>query len=263
MLWISLYLVMQVLVTTGQGFVYQLQFMVFRHREISPEQIEAMLDRNVLPMLIISALLSLLIYWIAFRVRRRNLWTYCRFSKPGMSVILLAMVLGVSFNLLFLTFDMVTSFDRLFPDYGQVVEPLMSGGFGFTLMIAGILIPIFEEILFRGMVFNRIKTFLPVGAAIGLQGFLFGAYHLNILQGIYGMILGILAALVYQWFRSLWVPIAVHIAFNSFSIIISRIPNIEIIFQQGMLLLIGSGALLALTLFFLWQSHCVFKLKSS
>ncbi len=258
-----MYLMMQVLVTTGQGFVYLLQFMIFRHREISPKQIEGMLDRNVLPMLIISALLSLLIYWIAFRVKQKNLWTYCRFSKPRMSTILLAVVLGVSFNLLFLTFDMVTSFDQLFPDYDQVVEPLLGGGFGLTLMIAGILIPIFEEILFRGMVFNRIKTFLPVGIAIGLQGFLFGAYHLNILQGIYGMILGVLAALVYQWFGSLWVPVAVHIAFNSFSIIISRIPNIEIIFQHGIVLLIGSGALLALALFFLWQSHrAVFKLKS-
>ncbi len=248
---------MQVFVTTVQGFVYRLQWAISHHTEMSPSQMQAMLDKNVLIMLIISALLSLFIYWMVFKAKQKNLWTYCHFSKPRMSVILLAILLGLSFNLLFLMFDVITSFDRLFPDYGQVVEPLLSGGFGLTIMIAGIIIPVFEEILFRGIVFNRLKTCLPLTAALWLQGFLFGAYHLNILQGIYGMILGILAALVYEWFQSIWVPIAVHAAFNSISIFISRINNIEFIFRYGILFLIGSGILLGSTLYLLWKRRCL------
>jgi membrane protease YdiL (CAAX protease family) len=246
---------MQVLVTMIQGFVYRLQSTILHHHELSLNQMQAMLDRDVLIMLIISALFSLFVYWFTFKVSQKKLWTYCKFSKPRTVIILLSVLLGISFNLLFIMFDLETSFDRLFPDYSQAIEPLMSGGFGLTLIIAGIIIPIFEEILFRGIVFNRLKASLSMTAALWIQGFLFGVYHMNIFQGIYGMILGFIAALVYEWFQSLWVPIAVHVAFNSFSILISRLNNLESILRYGLFLLIGSGILLGSTLLILWIYH--------
>lgn len=246
---------MQVVVTILQGFVYRLQWAFFYHTRLSPNHIQTLLDKNVLSMLIISALISLFIYWWLFKGKSKNLWAYCHFSRARMPIIGLALLLGISFNLTFMMFDFLTSFDRLFPDYSQVVEPLMSGGFVLTLIVVGIAVPAFEEILFRGILFNGLKTYLPLTTALLVQGFLFGAYHLNLLQGIYGMILGILAALVYEWFHSIWVPIAVHVAFNSFSIMMSRISTIQVIFQYGAITLTGSGLILGWVIYRLWKSY--------
>lgn len=62
----------------------------------------------------------------------------------------------------------------------------INGPMDFFVMIIGmvILAPIVEEILFRGIVFERFTKIYKLSTAIILDGLLFGIYHMNILQGI-------------------------------------------------------------------------------
>lgn len=81
-----------------------------------------------------------------------------------------------------------------------------------------ILAPIFEEILFRGILLrgllqNQINPFL----AIGLSAFLFGIAHLNPWQFMGAGMLGIAFGYVYYRTKSLWLCIFLHALNNTIS----------------------------------------------
>ena len=96
--------------------------------------------------------------------------------------------------------------------------PLMS-----ALMMFGVvcIVPIAEEVLFRGYLQGWMRGYLQPKYAIILTSIIFSAFHYSFKQGwsnielllsllILSMILGIL----YEKQRTLWAPIGLHMAFN-------------------------------------------------
>ena len=85
----------------------------------------------------------------------------------------------------------------------------------FAVCIVG---PVLEELLFRGVVYNRIKMMSNNVIAIILSAVIFGAFHMNWVQGIYAGMLGICLAYVYGKYKNIIAPIIVHVFCNSISI---------------------------------------------
>lgn len=81
---------------------------------------------------------------------------------------------------------------------------------GVGIIIYGILTPLAEEIVFRGLIYNRMKRYFPVGLTIVVSGILFGAYHGNLVQGIYGSIMGIAISYMYERYESFAAPFLFH-----------------------------------------------------
>lgn len=77
--------------------------------------------------------------------------------------------------------------------------------------------PISEELLFRQVIFRRIKTIAPLWVAVTVSALLFGIYHGNLLQGIYAFIMGAVLALVYEWTGSFLAPVLFHMVANHVS----------------------------------------------
>lgn len=77
--------------------------------------------------------------------------------------------------------------------------------------------PISEELLFRQVIYKRIRTIGPLWLAVGISALLFGIYHGNPVQGLYAVIMGIFLALVYEWTGSLVAPIVFHMIANHLS----------------------------------------------
>lgn len=87
------------------------------------------------------------------------------------------------------------------------------------------LVPLSEEILFRGCLFNFLKSILPFGAALFLNGVIFSLFHMDIGQGwsnaelLTALIpLGMILGWVYERERSLWASIGLHSIFNFFGV---------------------------------------------
>jgi membrane protease YdiL (CAAX protease family) len=85
----------------------------------------------------------------------------------------------------------------------------------------GLLVPFLEEIIFRGVVFDRLRKTTKLPVALVLQALIFGISHLNVLQGTYTFVFGIAVGLIYLWSGSIWAAVAVHIAYNLTSVIFS------------------------------------------
>lgn len=62
-------------------------------------------------------------------------------------------------------------------NYGQSSQVLYEGPVWAMIVSVVILSPIVEEIIFRGLIMGHMRNILPVGAAIVLQGIMFGSVH--------------------------------------------------------------------------------------
>lgn len=105
--------------------------------------------------------------------------------------------------------------------YQAVVEDQYSAYFLVGIICYGIISPIAEEILFRGIVYNYMKRFLNLKMALICSSALFGFYHMNAVQGVYAFIMGCLIAYSYEYFGSFSAPVIIHIASNVLSYCLS------------------------------------------
>lgn len=88
------------------------------------------------------------------------------------------------------------------------------GGLGMFLL-AGLLVPLAEELFFRGVLYRFFRRGMGLWPAAILAGILFGIAHMNVMIGAAVVPLGILAAIVYEYSGSLWTPVVVHAVNNA------------------------------------------------
>lgn len=94
--------------------------------------------------------------------------------------------------------------------YGETAAAQYGVNFWLGLVLYGLLSPIVEEAVFRGLVYNRLKRCFGYILALIVSSLLFGCYHGNMVQGIYGTVLGLLIAWCYEKYQSFWAPVLFH-----------------------------------------------------
>ena len=185
--------------------------------------------------LFLSSLITLAIFIFIFRLRKKNMLKICKFNHPFAKDTLVGAFAGfasnfiVSIALLFLT--LFSFFDTAFEEYQNLVAPIQSGSFFFSILGIGILAPIIEEILFRGIIMYQLKKLFPIQIVIILQGILFGVYHFNIIQGFYAAFLGIYFGFLAYKSNSIWPAIIAHMMMNITSLVITS-PTISNSMEQ-------------------------------
>lgn len=102
-------------------------------------------------------------------------------------------------------------------------EVLYSGPLIVQYISIGLLIPICEELVFRGLIYKRLRIYMNASTAILTSAVFFGIYHGNLVQGIYGFLLGFCMAYVYEKFERLWAPIVFHVSANVFSLVLQTV----------------------------------------
>ena len=110
-----------------------------------------------------------------------------------------------------------------YESYSGVEDALYSGSIYLQIAVIVIIAPLIEEMIFRVLVYNRIKRMSNVKAAAILSALFFGVFHLNFVQGVYAFIIGILLVYVYEKYKSMWAPFVFHASANGFSLLISTL----------------------------------------
>ena len=117
--------------------------------------------------------------------------------------------------------------EQLFHGYAKTREVLFRESIWLSVLVLGFLVPVAEELLFRGLVYERIERRSGyLYAAIG-SSLLFGAYHLNVIQFLYAFCFGLLLTFVYKNYRTIVAPVIVHAAANIFIYFASGITWME------------------------------------
>ena len=82
----------------------------------------------------------------------------------------------------------------------------------FELLGSCLVIPIAEELLFRGVVYKRLKLYFGVTPALIGSALIFGIMHVNLVQFLYAAVIGLLLAFVLEKTGKLSMAVFGHIA---------------------------------------------------
>lgn len=157
-----------------------------------------------------------------------GLWYYKAFVKKnpkvgykevfGVKSILSALGLGFGLNLVISAVFLIvaTFFPHAFDAYNELVKTAGLEN-NWYLIIAYVIIlgPILEELCLRGVTFSYLEKsgIRPIFVVL-ISGVLFGAMHLNIVQGLYTSVFGFFLGFLRYKYRSIKITIVTHIIFN-------------------------------------------------
>lgn len=135
-------------------------------------------------------------------------------NKPKALYYLITCVISLAASVGLNILLILTGFVETSESYRQVAQRQYGVVFGIGLLLYGIISPVTEEIIFRGLIFNRMKKYYPTILAIIASAALFGVWHGNTVQAIYGTCMGILLAYTYEKFGSFLIPCLFHAVAN-------------------------------------------------
>lgn len=171
----------------------------------------------------IGDLVTLILVHLMYSIYDKKLLSKDIFNKMNIKDIMYITLFGIGLSVIVLILSGILT--KLIPSYTNVQKQLEYTRNSISqLFIIIILIPIYEEIIFRRVIFGYLKENYNIICAIIIQALVFGIAHGNIVQGIYTFILGVALAFVYMYCNSLWASIILHIIFNLFGILI--VPNL-------------------------------------
>lgn len=130
--------------------------------------------------------------------------------KIVFATVLLAFSASLGLNIL-LT---LTGFADSSQTYREVADRQYGVAFGIGIVLYGLVSPLAEEVVFRGVIYNRLRRFYGPVIGVVVSGIFFGAFHGNLVQGVYGTCMGILIAYVYERQGSFFFPVLFHAVAN-------------------------------------------------
>jgi len=187
--------------------------------EVIIERAYIFVSERILLILLISSLVSL-IPGIPLWVRARSYNEPHKNDRP-VAICLLVVGFFAAFNIIQMMLFSLTDIIRYMPTYEDVADVMMADSLLIRILAIGIAAPIVEELVYRGILISRMK-WLPVWAAILIQAAIFGAVHMNLFQGLYAFVAGILLGLVYVKFRSIFAVMLGHMAYNLTSVFLGE-----------------------------------------
>lgn len=131
------------------------------------------------------------------------------YEKPKniLNLIIIGMSFSLTFNLLLFSLNKPFNFTNLFDDSSKNII--------ITLICTGIIGPILEELIFRGVVYSNLKKFTNTTKSMIITGLIFGIFHGNIIQFIYAFLFNIVLVKAYDRDNNILNPIIVHMSANS------------------------------------------------
>ncbi len=149
---------------------------------------------------------------------------------------------------LFISFVSVI-FPKWLEDYNELMESAGVENASIIMLLYSVcLAPFSEELIFRGVTMRIARRAFPFWLANIIQAVLFGAFHMNMLQGCYAFALGLILGYVCERGGSIYYSILFHFLFNLWGMSSGWMENLSEDQQVilGLFILFGTFVLLPL-----------------
>ena len=113
---------------------------------------------------------------------------------------------SLGFNLLFKLLPIMETSES----YRVVAQSQKAMAVGVGVILYGVVSPLAEETLFRGLLYNRMKQYFPKAVAMVCTSLFFGLYHGNPVQGLFGFLLGMVMVWLYEQYEKWYIPVLFH-----------------------------------------------------
>jgi len=157
-------------------------------------------------------------------------------AEPGkfaLQVILVAVSAG-GFGVALNNFIAMTPLVEVSTGFQNANTNFFAGGIGIEILASCVVVPVAEELLFRGIVLKRTSVMLDVKMGIVCSAVLFGAIHFNLVQFIYAVLLGALLAVVVVKTGKVSLAVIGHAAANLIAVLRAETGMLDFSYQPDM-----------------------------
>ncbi len=169
------------------------------------------INSNMLLITIITFIIFIIIFKHYYKKYQINYNQKISF-KTIMLLILIGTCINTSYNIIMSNVNSIYNFTNA---YDKIEVNIL-----ISIICTGILGPILEEFLFRGIIFNKFKNFNKQMTSILLTSFVFAFCHSTFIQILYAFCLSFILIYVYDKYKTIKAPIIVHITSNIVNIFI-------------------------------------------
>lgn len=155
--------------------------------------------------------------------KKASLWKYM-----FIVIMMAAVTVGVN-NLL-----QISGLAGASEEYEQTMSALYSASVPVQILCLGILVPVCEELVFRGLMFQRMRQSAGFGRAALYASLVFGLLHVNMVQMIYGFLLGFIFCWLYEKYGSVKAPVLAHMSANIVSVVMTYAGAMEWLLKDDM-----------------------------
>lgn len=138
------------------------------------------------------------LYFLIKKIKGQNIIEYCGFYKISLKEVLIMMLVGFGAFLFNTTFINISFIHSNFPQFDEFLTYNYEGShivFGFFAAV--VIGPIYEEILFRGLIFKELRNSISVIPAVIVTSILYGVMFFDIPLMLFCVIAGILYCFIY------------------------------------------------------------------
>ena len=105
----------------------------------------------------------------------------------------------------------------------QTQEQLLASQLAVQIIGLGFLVPVAEELIFRGLLYARIRRMLPVWASVLTASVIFALYHGNMIQILFAFPMAIILTLLYEKGKWISYPILFHMGVNLTTVVLGAL----------------------------------------
>ena len=185
------------------------------------DKLSNFINNNTIYIISITAAIFIPLFYIIYKKYQKNI-------KLKLNKIIHCIILGIIISSVYnLYLSIITNY--------QISKlPII-----IQIIASGIIGPIIEELLFRGIIYNKLKEFNTTKKAMIISTIIFSIFHGNMIDIIYTLFIGYILVYIYEKYKSIKYPIILHITANTTVILLSIIISLNILLINIILFIIS------------------------
>lgn len=205
-----------------------------------PQYLKSMVFRQL-----ISSIVVFFFLWTTYTQNKRE--------KTGVTkkAVCISLLIGVCFAIAWNNILGLTGIVNFSEGYRQVSKTFYTGQIVLEIAALCIVIPIVEELLYRGIIYDRIRSWLGMKWALVLSAIIFGLVHMNLVQFVYATVFGVVLAFMTEKTGNFYAAAIAHMAANFTSVLRAETTVFSFLDKSSMVMFVIT------ILFFIISAVCI------
>lgn len=213
------------------------------------QELQALMADNMQLVVILSGLITFAVISLVFVLRGKQPLEEMSIRRVPVWELVCGFALGLMLNpAVSLIFSMIPFPQSLIENYDTGMDLLFGGPLWMEIISVVIVTPFIEEVVFRGLVFTRLRKGMSEVIAFILACVIFGAAHGHVISFLYASLLCIVLLAAFRKHESILLSFAIHMGFNGGNYLVRFLPENELILFAALFVCLAASVALVYVL---------------